>query len=150
MENPPAALALSQRRRARGLVGTVVAVLTPLLAMAVLAVALTPWSCSAEPPIRLSRDIPPGALAPALVLFARRTGLQLVYLSSVASARSTGGAQAGRTASEALAELLAGTELEFEFLNAHTVRIYRPDGGARVPNRALPTAAASLETKGDS
>ena len=121
-------IAVPPRRRPRGLAAAAVVLLAPLLATAALTGALTYSTGRAEPPVRLSRDIPPGALAPALALFAARTGLQLVYLSGVASAQTTGGARAGRTAPEALGELLAGTELEFEFLNARTVRIYRRHG----------------------
>jgi hypothetical protein len=78
----------------------------------------------ASPAARLSADIGPRPLAEALDAFARQTGLQLIYLSSIAETEQSKGAPAGLTASEALAQLLDGTGLRFEFLNTRTVRIF--------------------------
>ncbi|MEJ0035214.1 MAG: STN domain-containing protein [Gammaproteobacteria bacterium] len=64
----------------------------------------------------------------ALRLFALRTGLQLVYLASLTRGLTTGGCEVNATPTEALTQLLAGTGLEFEFLNGHTVVIR---GGTR-------------------
>jgi iron complex outermembrane recepter protein len=65
-------------------------------------------------------------LAAALSEFAHRTGLQLVYVSQDARARASKGARAGLSAADALTELLEGTGLSFQFLNARTVRIFEP------------------------
>src|SRR6266850_7572213 len=72
----------------------------------------------------LTADIAPQPLAQALVAFANQTGLQLVYVSELATAQQSKGARAGQSLSEALAQLLDGTGLRFEFLNARTVRIF--------------------------
>jgi len=57
-------------------------------------------------------------------VFSRQTGLQLIYVSTIAETQQSKGARAGLTAAEALTQLLDGTGLQFEFLNARTVRIY--------------------------
>jgi outer membrane receptor protein involved in Fe transport len=74
--------------------------------------------------VRLTADIAPRPLSEALDAFGRQTGLQLIYVSSVAETRQSKGAPAGLTAPDALVQLLDGTGLEFEFLNARTVRIF--------------------------
>jgi outer membrane receptor protein involved in Fe transport len=78
----------------------------------------------AEPAVLLSDDIPAQALAPALNAFAERSGLQLIYLSELARDRVTHGARRGMSLADALTQLLAGTGLEYEYLDARTVRIF--------------------------
>jgi len=78
----------------------------------------------AGPVAGLTADIAPRPLSEALDAFGRQTGLQLIYVSSVADTRQSKGARAGLAAPEALAQLLDGTGLSFEFLNARTVRIF--------------------------
>ena len=63
-------------------------------------------------------------VADALVEFSEQTGVQLVYLSGIVRTRMSNGAPAGLTAAEALAKILDGTGLGFEFINARTVRIF--------------------------
>jgi iron complex outermembrane recepter protein len=82
-----------------------------------------PPAAGAEPTL-LSADIAPRPLPEALTAFGRQTGLQLIYVSSVAETQHSRGAPAGLTAPAALAQLLEGTGLTFEFLNARTVRIF--------------------------
>src|SRR5215468_10377456 len=72
----------------------------------------------------LSADIAPRPVSEALAAFGHQTGLQLIYVSSVAETQHSKGAPAGLAAPAALARLLDGTGLTFEFLNARTVRIY--------------------------
>src|SRR6516164_9115748 len=79
---------------------------------------------AADSVVRLSADIGPRPVAEALAAFGRQTGLQLIYVSTIAETQQSKGARAGLTASEALAQLLEGTGLAFEFLNARTVRIF--------------------------
>jgi outer membrane receptor protein involved in Fe transport len=83
----------------------------------------------------LTADIAPRPLSEALDAFGRQTGLQLIYVSSVAETEQSKGARAGLPASEALAQLLDGTRLSFEFLNARTVRIF--------PTTIVPTVTPS-------
>ncbi len=85
----------------------------------------------------LSANIGPQPVAEALAAFGRQTGLQLIYVSTIVEALQSKGARAGLTASEALAQLLEGTGLRFEFLNPRTVRIFPAPA-------VLPTAVASL------
>ena len=79
---------------------------------------------AADSVVRLSADIGPRPVAEALAAFGRQTGLQLIYVSTIAETQQSKGARARLTASEALTQLLDGTGLAFEFLNARTVRIF--------------------------
>jgi iron complex outermembrane recepter protein len=89
----------------------------------------------AGPAAHLTTDIAPRPLSEALDAFGRQTGLQLIYVSSVAETQQSKGARAGLAAREALTQLLEGTGLTFEFLNARTVRIF-----------AAPTTVPTLTT----
>src|SRR5215472_7517413 len=91
------------------------------------------------PEVTLSADIAPQPLAEALAKFGRQTGLQLLYLSGIAEAQHSRGARAGLTASAAITQLLEGTGLTFEFLNARTVRIF--PASVTVPTPAAPLPA---------
>src|SRR6267142_1320238 len=95
-----------------------------------------PGNC-ADTALTLSADIGPRPVAEALAAFSRQTGLQLIYVSTIAETQQSKGARAGLTAAEALTQLLDGTGLQFEFLNARTVRIYPAPP-------VVPTALASL------
>ncbi|MBV8146215.1 MAG: STN domain-containing protein, partial [Gammaproteobacteria bacterium] len=88
--------------------------------------------------VTLSADIAPQPLADALATFGRQTGLQLLYLSGIAEAQHSKGARAGLTASAALTQLLDGTGLTFEFLNARTVRIFPASVTVPTPVASLP------------
>jgi iron complex outermembrane receptor protein len=74
-------------------------------------------------PTSLTSEIPPRPLAEALAAFARQTGLQLAYVSGVVRNRRSHAAPAGLSADEALARLLQGTGLRFEYLTPHSIRI---------------------------
>jgi outer membrane receptor protein involved in Fe transport len=67
-----------------------------------------------------------------LTAFADQTGLQLVYVSTLVEDRTSPGVPAGLSPSEALGRLLAGTGLDFVFLNSRTVKIFATPG-ALVP-----------------
>lgn len=71
----------------------------------------------------LTADIPAQPLAQALTELAQQTGLQLVYVSDLVRNRKSHFASAGLSAQDALARLLEGTGLRFEFLTVHSVRI---------------------------
>jgi outer membrane receptor protein involved in Fe transport len=77
----------------------------------------------------LSADIPALPLADALGAFARQTGLHVVYVSEVVRNQNSRGVAAGLTTSEALARLLQGTGLRFQFLTPHSVRIRAVEPG---------------------
>jgi iron complex outermembrane recepter protein len=80
----------------------------------------------AGPPVSpsLAVDIPPQALDQALEAFAEQTGLQLFYVTEIVSSRKSPGAHSGLAPSQALAALLEGTGLRFEFLNDRAVRLF--------------------------
>jgi iron complex outermembrane receptor protein len=79
----------------------------------------------AEPfePTVLAAEIPAGPLAEALATFARQTGLHLVYVSDVVRNRKSHEAAAGLSPDAALARLLQGTGLRFEYLTPRSIRI---------------------------
>jgi iron complex outermembrane recepter protein len=99
----------------------------------------------------LSASIPPQPLAEALATFGRQSGLQLIYLSTVAESRHSNGARAGLTPVAALAQLLEGTGLTFEFLNPRTLRIFPVPlvpatvGTRPTPQRSPPPTGLALE-----
>jgi iron complex outermembrane recepter protein len=72
----------------------------------------------------LSADIAAQPLSGALAAFADQTGLQLVYVSTLVEGRTSPGVTAGLSPSAALGRLLAGTGLDFVFLNSRTVKIF--------------------------
>ena len=71
----------------------------------------------------LAADIPAQPLPQALSAFARETGLRLVYVSAIVRNEKSRPASAGQSAEEALARMLQGTGLQFEYLTPHTIRI---------------------------
>jgi len=71
----------------------------------------------------LAADIPAQPLAQALAVFAGQTGLQLVYVSEVVRNKKSRAAAAGLSAQQALARMLRGTGLRFEYLTPHSIRI---------------------------
>lgn len=101
------------------------------------------WTGIANAEPVLSTTIVPRPLPAALADFARQTGLQLIYVSQIAAGLSSKGAKAGLTSSAALKQLLEGTGLVFQFLNARTVRIYVPLVAPPTP----PPAATETSSK---
>jgi iron complex outermembrane receptor protein len=98
--------------------------LTRLLTCCVLGYLIGAWSGDARSEPVLTKAISPQPVADALAAFAHQTGLQLVYVSEIVRSRMSKGAPAGLAPAEALARLLDGTGLGFEFLNARTIRIF--------------------------
>lgn len=74
-------------------------------------------------PAALSAPIPQQPLADALTVFARQTGLHIVYVSKVVREQRSHVVSAGLRADVALGRLLEGTGLRFQFLTPHSVRI---------------------------
>jgi iron complex outermembrane recepter protein len=95
--------------------------LLPLLAIVVLLVSGTMEARSES--VQFA-EIRPQPLAQALTAFARQTGLQIIYLSDLVTARRSKGARAGLSPVDALTQLLDGTGLAFELLNPRTVKIF--------------------------
>ncbi len=94
-------------------------------------------------PTTLVADIPAESLARALAAYARQTGLQLVYLSSVVHDQRSHAVTAGLGANEALARILQGTGLKFEYLTPRSIRILAAVIGS--PNETAPTTPAGGE-----
>jgi outer membrane receptor protein involved in Fe transport len=63
-------------------------------------------------------------LAQALAEFAEQTGLQVIYVSEIIGGRRSNLVPSDLAPSDALARMLEGTGLRFEFLNPQTVRIF--------------------------
>lgn len=78
-------------------------------------------------------------LSEALVEFARQTGLQIVYVSAVVESHQSTTVPPGLSPPDALARLLGGTGLQFEFLNDRTIRIHAESAD---PRRTSTTTAA--------
>jgi iron complex outermembrane receptor protein len=95
-----------------------------LCACVMVGTLVSAWSHPVHADTALAVGIAPQPLDAALSEFAHQTGLQLVYVSQVAQARASKGAHAGLSAADALTELLDGTGLSFQFVNARTVRIF--------------------------
>jgi iron complex outermembrane receptor protein len=93
-----------------------------------------------DAPAALSAAIPEQPLARALEAFTRQTGLHLVYVSRLVRSQKSHAVAAGLRADEALARLLQGTGLKFEFLTARSVRIL-----ADVPPPAAQSLPATFE-----
>ncbi len=73
----------------------------------------------------LSLSIPSESLPQALAAFVDQTGLQLVYLSTLAEGRKSQSAPAGLSPPQALMRILAGTGIDFVFLNNRTVKLFK-------------------------
>src|SRR5215470_12989343 len=71
----------------------------------------------------LTSDIPAQPLAQALAAFSNQTGLQIFYVSGVVRTQRSQAVPAGLGANAALAQMLHGTGLKFEYLTADSVRI---------------------------
>jgi iron complex outermembrane recepter protein len=71
----------------------------------------------------LSAGIPAEPLAQALESFARQTGLQLVYVSEIVHERKSHAVPAGLAAPDALARMLEGTGLKFDYLTPRSIHI---------------------------
>ena len=100
----------------------------------------------ADSAVTLSAGIGPQPVAEALSAFGRQSGLQLIYVSTIAETQQSKGARAGLLLSEALAQLLDGTGLGFEFLNARTVRIYAAPAISATPVSAAPVSRHPAES----
>jgi iron complex outermembrane receptor protein len=81
--------------------------------------------------------IAPQSLDAALRTFARSAGLQVIYVSDATRGRATHGSAAGAAPGDALTQLLAGTGLDFEFINERTVIIRFPGSAATVGARPV-------------
>jgi iron complex outermembrane receptor protein len=92
-------------------------------------------------PKALGADIPVQPLAQALAAFGRQTGLQIVYVSGVVRDQRSHAVFAGLGAHEALARMLEGTGLKFEYLTPRSIRILVEEvEPPREPTTKIPAA----------
>ena len=101
-----------------------------------------PTLAEAPEPTVLTADIPAAPLAQALEAFARQTGLQLVYVSAVVREQRSHAVPAGLGAPDALARMLEGTGLKFEYLTPRSIRILT---AAAVPPHVIITNSSAGE-----
>ncbi len=114
--------------RRRGQHGQIAAAVAEILAGVTLSTpCLLCFSSSAiaqeRAPHLLSDAIAPQPLAQALDAFAQQTGLQVVYLSAIIRNQRSHAVAAGLDVDKALARMLQGTGLQFEYLTPHSIRI---------------------------
>jgi outer membrane receptor protein involved in Fe transport len=118
-------MGVRSRRRSADIATVVSAVLRGLSICAPVALPGVPATLAqASESTSLVADIPAQPLAQALAVFARQTGLQLVYVSSVIREQRSLAVAAGAKADEALARLLQGSGLRFEHLTPRSIRIF--------------------------
>jgi outer membrane receptor protein involved in Fe transport len=90
-------------------------------------------------PKALAADIPAQPLAQALAAFGRQTGLQFVYVSGVVRNQKSHAVSAGLGGHEALARMLEGTGLKFEYLTPRSIRVLIAEVAApREPATKIP------------
>jgi iron complex outermembrane recepter protein len=131
------------RRRSADIATVVSGVLRALSICAPVALCDVPAALAeAAQPAVLGADIPAQPLAQALEAFARQTGLQLVYVSGVVTDQRSHAVSAGLGAKEALARMLEGTGLKFEYLTPRGIRILT---AVVAPPRETPTRIPSGE-----
>ncbi len=112
------------RRRSADLATVVSGVLRALSICAPVALLDAPATLAQAPErTALTADVPAQPLAEALAAFARQTGLQFVYVSDVVRNQRSHAVSAGLNANEALARVLEGTGLKFEYLTPRSIRI---------------------------
>jgi outer membrane receptor protein involved in Fe transport len=94
--------------------------------------AAASWAADTRDTATLSVEIAAQPVAQALTELAAQTGLQIIYVSEIATTQVSKGAPRGVSAREALERVLDGTGLRFEFLNHRTLRVYadRIEGAA--------------------
>ena len=81
----------------------------------------------------LAEPILEQSLAEAIETYAQQTGLQIIYVSEIARGLRTKGVPAGLAPAAALARLLDGTGLRFEFLSSRAVQIFAVATVSRPP-----------------
>ena len=92
--------------------------------VAILSAPVTPKPASAqEAAKRIDYAIPAGSLGGAISRFGDRSNLQILYPSDLVRGKSTGGAKGTMSSGEALARILAGSNLSYRFTGPDTVTL---------------------------
>jgi iron complex outermembrane receptor protein len=121
-------------------VATAVSLLLRSLTVCAPVALLEPATSAAQAahPAVLTADIPAQPLATALAAFASQTDLQFVYVSGVVRDQKSTAVSAPMSAGEALARMLQGTGLRFEYLTSHSVRILAVPESPKATTKAVP------------
>ncbi len=112
------------RRQSEGIAAVVLGILraASICTSAAIVDAPRAWAGAPESTV-LTADIPAEPLELALEAFSRQTGLQLVYVSEVVREQRSHAVPAGLDALGALARMLEGTGLGFDYLTPRSIRI---------------------------
>lgn len=109
-----------------------------LLLCASWAFIVTPVAAQSTPATAIAAQ----PLSQALAEFARQSGLQVVYVSAVVESRQSTTVPPGLSPTDALAQLLGDTGLQYEFLNDRTIRIYAEPADPRHASTTTASGAA--------
>ncbi|MGE0626239.1 MAG: type I-E CRISPR-associated endoribonuclease Cas2e [Hyphomicrobiaceae bacterium] len=90
-------------------------------------------------------SVPAGPLNRALTVFGRQSGLQVTYLASLASGKTSPGFSGNASRVQALAQILRGSGLSYSFPNATTVAIADANAGGN-NSTATVEGAIALDT----
>lgn len=125
-------------------IGRVLASALMMSAAIIAGVVVTGGDACAQGAAQTSFNVPAGPLGRALTAFGRQAGLQVTYLTSIGTGKTSPGISGPATREQALARILQGTGLSYHFTNATTVAISQPAaaGGAG----AAPAGAIALDT----
>ena len=139
------------RRSLRKIATLVLALLRVLSVCAALALGDVPAAfAESHASETLTAPIAAQPLAQALEVLAQQTGLHVVYVSGIVGNQTSQAVPAGLNAKEALARLLQGTRLKFEFFTASSVRILadeRPTGpSSPAPDESQPPLPSVMVT----
>jgi iron complex outermembrane receptor protein len=128
----------------RGIARVCVSVATVLMAStAISSVPLVLSAPASAQAAQTTYSIPAGPLNRALAAFGRQSGLQVVYVPSIAAGKSSSGITGTASPAQAVARLLQGTGLSFSFPDARTVAVSAPSTSAA---GGLPSGTIPLDT----
>lgn len=101
---------------------------------------ITDRDAYAQNAAQASFNVPAGPLNRALTAFGRQAGLQVTYLTSIGTGKTSPGISGLATREQAIARILQGTGLSYSFTNATTVAISQQaaSGGEALPAGAIP------------
>jgi iron complex outermembrane recepter protein len=102
------------------------------------------WAFGATMP--LTFDIAPGPLQTALQHFSEQTGLQILYDPALTQGRLTQGLKGTLPPEQALAGLLASTDITFSFTAADAVALFRKNAPTAAPTARVTEQAVSPRT----
>jgi outer membrane receptor for ferric coprogen and ferric-rhodotorulic acid len=135
-----AARAFSGKTKRSRAVASVLMMSTAIIA----GVVIADRDAVAQSAAQASFNVPAGPLNRALTTFGRQAGLQVTYLTSIGAGKTTAGVSGPTTREQALARILQGTGLSYQFTNATTVAISQQTASGGTGG--LPAGAISLDT----